>query len=101
MNKLSEIWGEIYSVIRAILRLIFLSVTMIASGLHIILFTRTEIYNVELKGMPLLCDREKIGDQISFVDSLMCNNPDLIEFADEQEKNNGDLPPDVDNGGEE
>ena len=96
MDRLSEIWGEIYSILRALIRFFFLTVAMVASGLHIILFTRTELCNVELRGMPLLVDRRKIGDQISFVDSLMSNNVDLLDYADEQMRKEGELPPPAD-----
>ena len=98
LEKFSEMLGDVYSVIRAVLRLVFLTLAMFMSGLHICIFSRTEICNIELKGIPWRCDREKMDDQISFVDSLMSNNPDLLDFADDQMRNNGDLPPDIDPG---
>lgn len=98
MDKLSEFWGETYSIVRALIRLVFLTIAMFASGIHLILFTRVEICNLEMRGMPLLVDRKKLGDQISFVDSLCLNNQDLLDFADEQMRQNGELPPDDDEG---
>ena len=99
MDKLSEIWREVYSIIRALMRLVFLTIAMFASGVHVVLFTRTEIFNVEMRGMPLLCDREKLGDQISFVDSLCLNNQDLLDYADEQMEKDGKFPPSDDDDG--
>ena len=51
-----------------------------------------------MKGMPWRCDREKMADQMSFVDKICLENPDLLYFADDQMRNNGDLPPDIDPG---
>ena len=102
MNRLKEIiadiFGYLFSVLVACLRLCFLTVNMFISGLHIIIFSHTEICNVEMKGQPLLYDRDKTLDQMSFVDSLMSHNPDLLDFADEQMRKDGELPPEDDNG---
>ena len=92
MNKLSEIWGNIYSACVALLRLIFLTLALFASGVHVVLFTRTEVCNIEMRGIAWRCDREKIGDQMSFVDKLCLDNPELLDYADEQMGKNGDLP---------
>ena len=58
MDKLNEIWGNIYSATRALLRLLFLTIAMFASGVHLVLFTRTEVCNVEMRGMPWVTDRD-------------------------------------------
>ena len=97
IERVKTFFGEIFSIVVALLRLLFLTAAMLTSAVQIILFTRTEIWNIELKGMPLRCDGEKMADQMSFVDKICLENPDLLEFADDQEKNNGNLPPDMDN----
>lgn len=89
---------ELLSIIIALVRLVFLTFAMLTSGVQIILFTRTEVWNMEMKGMPWRCDREKMADQMSFVDKICLENPDLLDFADDQMRNNGDLPPDIDPG---
>ena len=101
IERIKEFFEEAFSIIVALIRLIFLTFAMLTSGIQIILFTRTEIWNMEMKGMPWRCDREKMADQMSFVDKICLENPDLLDFADEQMRNNGDLPPDVQDGGEE
>lgn len=93
IDRFNEFLGEIYSLVIALLRLLFLTCAMFTSGVHIVLFTRTELYNVELKGQPWRCDREKMEDQMSFIEKTMLNNPELLDFADEQMKNEG-FPPD-------
>lgn len=98
MNRFHEIMSDIWSAIVALIRLLFLTCAMFASGVHIVLFTRTEICNIEMRGMPWRCDREKVADQLSFVDKICLENPDLLDFADEQMRQNGELPPDDDEG---
>lgn len=93
MNKLREILSEVGSVIVALIRLLFLTCAMFTSGVHIVLFTRTEICNIEMRGMPWRCDREKMADQMSFVDKICLENPELLDFADEQYRQEGKLPP--------
>lgn len=68
----------------AIARLFFWVILLIFSGLQQILFTRTEICGIELRGLPLRCDRDDIIDKISYVDKLKVENPDL-EIVDENE----------------
>jgi hypothetical protein len=89
IDKLNELWGEIYSVVIALIRLLFLTCAMFTSGIHIILFTRTELCNVELRGQPWRCDREKLEDQMSFMEKTMLNNPELLDYADAHP----DMPP--------
>lgn len=95
MSRLTELLGEIGSIIVALLRLAFLTCAMVTSGIHIVLFTRTEVWNVEMKGMPWRCDREKLEDQMSFMEKTLLNNPELLDYADEHTE----LPPDIDEGG--
>ena len=98
MNRFHEIMSDIWSAVVALIRLLFLTCAMFASGVHIVLFTRTEICNIEMRGMPWRCDREKVADQLSFVDKICLENPDLLDYADEQMRQNGELPPDDDEG---
>lgn len=72
------------SYIIAIARLFNWVILLIFSGLQQILFTRTEICGIELRGMPLRCDRDDIVDKISYVDKLKIENPDL-EIIDEDD----------------
>lgn len=82
MDKIREVLDEIASMIVALARLIFLVFAMITSGIHIVLFTRTEICNIEMRGMPWRCDREKIEDQMSFIEKACLQNPELLDYAD-------------------
>ena len=93
MNNIREFLAEASSAIIALLRLVFLTCAMFASGVHIVLFTRTEVCNIEMRGMPWRCDREKVADQMSFVDKLCLDNPELLDFADEQMGKEGKFPP--------
>ena len=90
IDKLNEFWGEISSVVIALVRLVFLTFAMVTSAVHITIFTRTEVCNIELKGQPWRCDREKIEDHMSFIEKTCIENQDLLDYADE---NSGDLPP--------
>lgn len=93
IEKIKEFLNSCISALIAVLRLLFLAVGLIASGLHIILFNRMEICNIEMKGLAWRCDREKMADQMSFVDKVCLENPDLLDFADEQMKQEGQFPP--------
>ena len=68
----------------AIVRLFFWEILVFFSGLQQIIFTRTEICGVDLRGLPLRCDREDIIDKVSYVDKLKTENPDL-EIVDEDD----------------
>ena len=87
MGRVTEVletfFGNVYSITVAIIRLAFLAAAMLVSGVQLILFTRTEICNVEMKGQPWLCDRDKLADRLSFVDKVMLENQDLLDYADE------------------
>ena len=89
MNRLREILSEIWSAVVALIRLLFLTCAMLTSGIHIVLFTRTELCNIELRGQPWLCDRAKMEDQMSFIEKTMLNNPELLDYADAHP----DMPP--------
>lgn len=80
------------SYVIAIIRLFFWAGLLILSGLQQILFTRTEICGIDLRGLPLRCDREDIIDKVSYVDKLKIENPDL-EIVDEEDidEDNGEL----------
>ena len=94
MDKLNEVCGDIFSAIVAILRLLFLTCVMFASALHLILFAQLEITNVELRGMAWRSRREKDMRTLSFIDHLCIENPDLLDYAEDQmSKDNRDLPP--------
>ena len=81
-EKLGEIWGTISSALIALLRLCFLTVTFFISGVSLILFTRTEICNIEIRGNAFRCDREKDLAKLAFVDKLLVENPDLFAMSD-------------------
>lgn len=93
MNRIKEIFSEIGSATIALVRLFFLVCAMFTSGVHIVLFTRTEVCNIEMRGMPWRCDRERLADNMSFVDKICLENPELLDFADEQYRKDGKLPP--------
>ena len=89
MDKFYGFLSLVGSYIIAIIRLFFWMGVLLVSGLQQILFTRTEICYIELKGLPLRCDRDDIIDKISYVDKLKVENPDL-EIVDEEDGNNSD-----------
>ena len=80
---ISSLFGSFLSITIAWCRLCFLTLAMFVSGTQLILFSRTEIYNVELRGQPWLYDRDKLADRLSFVDKVMLENQDLLDYADE------------------
>ena len=83
LEKLQDMWGTISSALIALLRLCFLTVTFFISGVSLILFTRTEICNIEIRGNAFRCDREKDLAKLAFVDKLLVENPDLLAMTDE------------------
>ena len=98
MDKIKWFFNNILSYCIAIARLFFWVVLLIFSGLQQILFTRTEICGLDLRGLPLRCDRDDICDKIAYVDKLKCENPDLeIVNEDEYDDILGDID-DEDNG---
>ena len=98
IEKIKEFLSAFMSVVIAILRLLFLAVGLIATGLHIILFNRMEICNIEMKGLAWRCDREKMADQMSFVDKICIENPDLLDYAEQQAN---EPPQDIDDDEED
>lgn len=83
------------SYIIALVRLPFLTVLFIVSSLQQVLFERCEVVNVEMKVVPLRCDRQKATDNVAYIDKLCYENPDLVEIADES-----DIIDDMDDGDE-
>lgn len=97
MTRINEIFEVLLSITIALFRFFFLVVALIPSGLHVIFFTRTEICNIELKGLPYRCDREKIANTLSFVDKMCLENPELLELGDNPPAPE-DFPNDEDEG---
>lgn len=95
IGKLNEFWGEVFSIIMALARLVFLTAAMITSSVHVVLFSRTEVCNIELRGMPWRCDRQKASENLAFMDKLYIQNPELFESVDEQDHTNSE---DTDDG---
>ena len=98
-GKIVEFFDVLFSYITAVIRLIFWVIILFFSGLQQVFFTRTEVSGLEIRGIPLRCDRDKILNNLSYVDKLSIQNPDLAELADEE----GDLDIDIedDEDGEE
>ena len=94
MNSLQNFGISFLSLLIAIARFFFLIISLIPAGIQVILFSRVEICNVEMQGLPWRCDRDKMNEQISFVDKLYRDNPDLIDPEDMH-----DLPPEDDDNG--
>ena len=83
MDKIKWFFSNLMSYAIAIARLLFWEVLLFFSGLQQILFTRTEICGLDLRGLPLRCDRDDVLDKISYVDKLKAENPDLDLMTDE------------------
>lgn len=97
MSRIKDFSSYLGSLAIAIARLFFWEALLFFSGLQQILFTRTEICGIDLRGLPLRCDRDDICDKISYMDKLKCENPDL-EIVDEDELN--DIIDDIGDEGE-
>ena len=69
----------IWSYIVALARLIIWTFIFFFTGLQRTLFMRSEIVEVDFKVVPLRCDMEKFDDNMSYIDKLYSENPDLIE----------------------
>lgn len=85
-------WGDVRyffvvvgSYFIAISRLIFLDLLLLLSGLQQILYTRCEIINIEMKAAPLRCDITKANENVSYLEKLCSENPDLIDIVDSEE----------------
>ena len=89
MDKIKWIFNNIFSYGIAIARLLFWEVLLFFSGLQQILFTGTEICGIDLRGLPLRCDRDDIIDKVSYMDKLKIENPDLA-IIDEEDLNDID-----------
>lgn len=74
----------------AISRLLFLDVLLLLSGIQQILYTRCEIINIEMKAVPLRCDITKANENVSYIEKLCCENPDLVEMSSEDDNLFGD-----------
>lgn len=82
MDKLKEIVGDVFSVIVAILRLLFLTCNMFISSLHLIVFAQLEIVNVELRGQAWRSRRERDMRTLSFIDKMCIENPELLDIPE-------------------
>ena len=91
MNRIIEFLEEIGSILIAIIRLIFLTCVMLLSGLQIILFNQLEIYNLEMKGMPLRYKIKRDQANLAFIDKMCIENPELLDIPE------GELPDDLPN----
>lgn len=84
MERLKEIVGDVFSIIVAILRLLFLTCNMFISSLHLIVFAQLEIVNVELKGQAWRSRRERDMSTLAFLDKVMIENPELLDYPEQQ-----------------
>ena len=84
MERLKEIGRDIFSIIVAVLRLLLLTCTMFMSSLNLIFFAQLEIVNVELKGQAWRSRREQDMRTLAFLDKVMIENPDLLDYAEQQ-----------------
>lgn len=84
MERLKEIGRDIFSIIVAVLRLLLLTCTMFISSLNLILFAQLEIVNVELKGQAWRSRRERDMRTLAFLDKVMIENPELLDYAEQQ-----------------
>ena len=69
----------------AIVRLLFWVVILFFSGLQQILFMKSEIANIDLRTIPLWCDRKDIMDNLAYIDKLSIENPELVEAAEDED----------------
>ncbi len=83
-----EVLNVFASYMIALLRLPFLTVLFIVSSIQQVIFERNEVVNVEMKVIPLRCDRQKVSDNVAYLDKLCYENPDLVEIADENDNMN-------------
>lgn len=81
IESIKEFLSSVISALIAISRLFFLTLSLLVNGLHIILFQRTEICNIEMKGRAWRCDEEKLMDKVSFIDKVCYENPELLDIA--------------------
>ena len=88
MNRIIEKLEDLGSIIIAVLRLMFLTCTMLMSGLQIVLFSGLEICNVELKGRPRRSRIERNEANLAFIDKMCIENPELLDIPE------GELPED-------
>ena len=91
MNKVAEKLEELWSILIAVVRLMFLTCVMFMSGLQIILFNGLEICNVDLKGMPLRYRIRRNEENLAFIDKMVIENPELLDIPE------GELPDDLPN----
>ena len=68
----------------AFARLIAWMLVLFFSGAQQIIFNRTEICHVESRGIPILCDREGMLNNLSYIDKLKEENPDLADIFEEE-----------------
>ena len=71
---MKNFWNAFRDILIAILRLIMLQLVLFVTGIHHILFNRTEVSNISLALIPQRRDRERLA----FVDDLKANNLDLV-----------------------
>ena len=95
LEWLHDFFVSLLSALIALARLVFLTLSLFVTGVQIVLFTRTEICNIEMRGQAWRCDKEKLADTLSFVDKIALENPELFEMTDNE------LPEDFSDGKDE
>lgn len=94
-EKISWKFKELGSILIAVIRFIILLISIFFGGLQIILFQRTEIAMIDLRGCAWRCDCENDVEKLSLIDKLTTENPDLTTQEDIN------IPKEDDDSGEE
>ena len=95
LKRVVRIANVILSYFIAVLRLLFWVALLFIYGLHKTLFMRVEVCSIELRTCPLRCDIEDMHDNLSYIEKLAIENPELAEVEplygmDDKESSDGD-----------
>ena len=82
-NKLEKPLKDLISYLIALARLINWTILVFFSGLQRILFTRSEVVEVQLRVTPLRSDLKDTDDKLAYIDKLCLENPDLVEVIED------------------
>lgn len=73
MYSLALFFKSLLGYVVALLRLLYLALIFVVTGIYNIFFNRLEIVGIVLKSIPIKMDRDKV----SYIDRLIANNVDV------------------------
>ena len=103
-DKIVRVIYVIFSYLVALIRVFYWALLLLVSGTQKSLFEGVEICALEMKICPLRCDKEEVLKNLSYVDKLRAENPELYDdslYEDDEINDMTNDEDDEDDGGDQ